>query len=226
MAKKYAGENTIQEVISKTKTLVANKQNLIDANNKLSADLIQDGSTNKTVTATEKSTWNGKADASALSSYLPLAGGTMTGLLQINAPLLAYPFAIANDLKIGNAAHNYSTRFLNDEQIKVLGERLRIIFGNKSTTNEKASFCMMADNNGTLTEEACLGDASYRWSNLYLKNNISDGTNTVSVANLNNYMKYTTTAPAGANTDGLKIALLDSEPATKYAGWIYLIKES
>lgn len=39
------------------------KQNAITNSNKLSADLIADGTTNKTVTATEKSTWNGKQDA-------------------------------------------------------------------------------------------------------------------------------------------------------------------
>lgn len=39
-------------------------------------------------------------------------------------------------------------------------------------------------------------------------------------------LNYTTTAPTAANTVGLKIALLDSEPATKYSGWIYLIQES
>ena len=36
---------------------------------------------------------------------------------------------------------------------------------------------------------------------------------------------YVTSAPSAANTTGLKVALLDSEPATKYDGWIYLIKE-
>ena len=36
---------------------------------------------------------------------------------------------------------------------------------------------------------------------------------------------YVTTAPTAVNTSGLKVALLDSEPATKYDGWIYLIKE-
>lgn len=43
--------------------LVAGLQSEITSTNKLSADLIQDGTTNKTVTATEKSTWNGKQDA-------------------------------------------------------------------------------------------------------------------------------------------------------------------
>ena len=39
-------------------------------------------------------------------------------------------------------------------------------------------------------------------------------------------LPYTTTAPTAANTDGLKIVLLSSEPETKYSGWIYLIQES
>ena len=43
--------------------LVAGLQTEITSSNKLSADLISDGNTNKTVTATEKSTWNGKQDA-------------------------------------------------------------------------------------------------------------------------------------------------------------------
>lgn len=44
--------------------LVAGLQSEITLTNKLSADLISDGTTNKVVTATEKSTWNGKEDAS------------------------------------------------------------------------------------------------------------------------------------------------------------------
>ena len=43
--------------------LVAGLQSEITSSNKLSADLIQDGTTNKTVTATEKSAWNGKQNA-------------------------------------------------------------------------------------------------------------------------------------------------------------------
>lgn len=43
--------------------LVAGLQSEITSSNKLSADLISDGTTNKVVTATEKSTWNGKQDA-------------------------------------------------------------------------------------------------------------------------------------------------------------------
>lgn len=37
-------------------------------------------------------------------------------------------------------------------------------------------------------------------------------------------VKYQTTAPTSANTDGdLKFVVLDSDPATKYAGYIYII---
>lgn len=38
-------------------------------------------------------------------------------------------------------------------------------------------------------------------------------------------LDYTTTEPTAANTDGLKIAVLSSEPATKYSGWLYFITE-
>lgn len=34
---------------------------------------------------------------------------------------------------------------------------------------------------------------------------------------------YTTSAPTAANTNGIKICVLSSEPATKYSGWLYLI---
>lgn len=46
---------------------VNGKQNAITSSNKLSADLISDGTTNKTVNATEKNTWNNKLDSSAIS---------------------------------------------------------------------------------------------------------------------------------------------------------------
>ena len=41
---------------------ISGLQSKIDADHKLSADLISDGTTNKVVTAAEKSTWNGKQD--------------------------------------------------------------------------------------------------------------------------------------------------------------------
>ena len=37
---------------------------------------------------------------------------------------------------------------------------------------------------------------------------------------------FVTTAPAAANADGLKFAVLSEEPGTKYSGWVYLITEA
>lgn len=51
---------------------------------------------------------------------------------------------------------------------------------------------------------------------------ISISSNTVS---LDGVIPYTTTAPSAANNTGVKIAILSSEPATKYAGWLYFITE-
>lgn len=42
----------------------------------------------------------------------------------------------------------------------------------------------------------------------------------------NDKIGYTTTAPTAANTDGLKIVVLEEEPETKYDGWLYIIVES
>lgn len=57
--------------------LVAGLQSEITSTNKLSADLIQDGTTNKVVTATEKSTWNGKQDA--ISDLATIRSGAQAG---------------------------------------------------------------------------------------------------------------------------------------------------
>lgn len=66
-------------------------QQAIDANNKLSADLVDDtSSTNKFTNATEKETWNGKQDAtlaswapgSAITHSTPAVGDTITEALQ------------------------------------------------------------------------------------------------------------------------------------------------
>ncbi len=54
--------------------LVAGLQSEITSSNKLSADLIQDGTTNKTVTQTEKNSWN-----NALSNVLPTVTSSDNG---------------------------------------------------------------------------------------------------------------------------------------------------
>lgn len=48
-----------------------------------------------------------------------------------------------------------------------------------------------------------------------------DASNIVNVENV----PYVTTAPVADNTNGLKVCVLSSEPATKYNGWLYFIQE-
>ena len=43
---------------------------------------------------------------------------------------------------------------------------------------------------------------------------------------IGDFLNYTTTAPTSANTNGIKVCVLSSEPATKYNGWLYIITES
>ena len=63
-----SGGGAVDSVNGKTGAVVLNAsdvgaQTVISDSNKLNADFIQNGTTNKTVTASEKSTWNAKANA-------------------------------------------------------------------------------------------------------------------------------------------------------------------
>ena len=66
------------------------RQAAITSSNKLSADLISDGTTNKTVTATEKSTWDSKGTYSKPSGGIPksdLASAVQTSLEKADSAL-------------------------------------------------------------------------------------------------------------------------------------------
>lgn len=62
--------------------LIAGLQSEITSTNKLSADLIADGTTNKVVTATEKSTWNGKQDA--ISDLVTIRSNAEAGAAKVS----------------------------------------------------------------------------------------------------------------------------------------------
>ena len=85
----YTGEQ-IDAGIAKANTAVQpadlnNYQAKIDSSHKLSADLISDGETNKTVTATEKTTWNGKSVVSGTND------GTNWSTITINGTTKSIP---------------------------------------------------------------------------------------------------------------------------------------
>ena len=50
-------------------------------------------------------------------------------------------------------------------------------------------------------------------------------TNKADKDELGGFVEYITTAPTEPNTEGLKFVVLNSEPSTKYSGYIYFIKE-
>lgn len=56
---------------------------------KTTADQVVESSSRRFVSDAEKSTWNGKANASHTHSYLPLSGGSLTGNLTVNANISA-----------------------------------------------------------------------------------------------------------------------------------------
>ena len=66
---------------------LAGLQTEITLTNKLSADLISDGTTNKTVTSTEKSTWNGKQDAISDLATIRTGAGLGATALQPNTAI-------------------------------------------------------------------------------------------------------------------------------------------
>ena len=67
--------------------LIAGLQTQITSTNKLSADLIADGTTNKVVTATEKNTWNGKQ--AAISDLATIRSGAGKGATAVQPGDLA-----------------------------------------------------------------------------------------------------------------------------------------
>ena len=67
--------------------LIAGLQTQITSTNKLSADLITDGTTNKVVTATEKNTWNGKQ--AAISDLATIRSGAGKGATAVQPGDLA-----------------------------------------------------------------------------------------------------------------------------------------
>ena len=56
-------------------------------------------------------------------------------------------------------------------------------------------------------------------------NNLTNVPSNITNLGSNGQLPYLTSAPTSANTTGLKIVYLTSEPSTKYSGYLYLIKE-
>ena len=132
-----------------------------------------------------------------------------------------------------------STESINVEgQTIVVGNGLQFKWVGEWVTGQSSSTITTSDvydavNQQTLTQtlgglESEINDRVSEVSTanvLYGTDSNGDQT-THSISDIRSITEYTTTAPTQANTDGLKVAVLSSDPATKYSGWIYLIEES
>lgn len=71
---------------SQTNTLLGGKQNTIDGSHKLSADNVDDtNATNKFVSSSEKTTWNGKLDSSKVKATNSTTSGDVYDVTYINS---------------------------------------------------------------------------------------------------------------------------------------------
>lgn len=142
--------------------------------------------------------------------YLQLSGGTMTGSIKREGAFWktetdtgrVYAEATVGSITIG------SNQTANDD--------VRIRTGASSDVyHQKGSALkIMLDEDNTAANPTLAGTEAALES---LKLN---GT---SYKNQPSSISYSTTTPTAANTDGVKIVVLSSEPATRYDGWLYII---
>ena len=113
---------------------ISGKQDTIDSSHKLSADLIADGSTNKTVTAADKTAWSGKQDALVSGTTIKTINGESllgTGDIEIAGsgtytqanPTLDGTEDYLKGLKVGNTKYSAEPD-LSGKVISVMGDSI------------------------------------------------------------------------------------------------------
>lgn len=102
----------IDTTVVATKSDLSGKQNSITSSNKLSADLLSEGTTNKLVSASEKSTWNGKQ--AAISDLATIRSGAAAGATAVQPSAIS---DMATKTWVGNQGYQTSqdvTDTIND----------------------------------------------------------------------------------------------------------------
>ena len=143
--------------------LIAGLQTQITSTNKLSADLITDGTTNKVVTATEKNTWNGKQ--AAISDLATIRSGATKGATAVQPGDLATVATsgsyadLTNKPTIPTVDSALSSTSTNAIQNKVVNTALAGK-ANATHTHTAAEVGAIANKAGTITAEL-VSDGAY-----------------------------------------------------------------
>ena len=133
---------------------ISGKQDQITSTNKLSADLIEDGTTNKTVTSTEKSAWNGKQDSiSDLSTIRTNASNGASAYSTIST----YGDIVTHDAdEFAEASHGHTISEITNLQTTLNGKQATI--DDLSTIRTGAEAGATAVQPGDLATVATSGD--------------------------------------------------------------------
>ena len=145
-----------------------------------------------------------------------------------NEVYLAYPLRepvetlISPELNLTYRCDDFGTEMLlpqNDDEPVTVPLDMDVVYGLDYEANIRNMPANYANNNFVNALAAGLKNAGI---NMAASNDFGSWLVSIAYGGL----PITTTAPTAANTDGgLKVAYLDTEPATKYDGWLYLIKE-
>lgn len=150
----------------------------------------------------------GMTEAEGDLRYLKLAGGTISGAIVASTPMTilkdAWNHAVIGAPSNGrvNVGDTSTGIYLNTPS-------------NKNVVHYRGSTdYVMLDTYNTSANPTLAGTEAA------LEGVKINGT---SYKNQPSSMSYLTTAPSADNTDGIKIVVLSSEPATKYNGYLYII---
>lgn len=145
-------------------------------------------------------------------NYLPLAGGTMSGAVKFSQlgnllmtdgdfSLLVLTTESPHRLCLGNTLYNMR---LDTQDADIVHRRGSTNYNVLDASNTSANSTPAST--ATTLNALKLNGMTYK---------VRDGAT--------NGLGYLTTAPTADNTDGIKIVVLNAEPATKYAGYLYII---
>lgn len=119
-------------------------------------------------------------------------------------------------------SNNYATK----TEVATLKSNI-VVLVNTTTYPTLADFLASDGEEGKIywypidTTDLTKGYQTYVWENnayIFAGNTIIDLTSVIALG-----IQFTTTAPTAANTNGLKVVVLSSEPQTRYGGYIYII---